>query len=163
MQRSVQKPKTVRGQGERIDLSEGGEKMQQGLAKLTLTVMEVLRQVLERQAMRRVESGTLSEEQVERMGVAFMQLSQEMGKLTKSLGLGSKELDVALGSLLKTGGQASLIDVLDRLIEKGAVVAGQVKISVSDVDLVGVDLLAMLYPIYGERRWLGGGLAIGDD
>ena len=45
MQRSVQKPKTTRGQGERIDLGEGGEKMQQGLAKLTLTVMEVLRQV----------------------------------------------------------------------------------------------------------------------
>ena len=33
-------------------------------------------------------------------------------------------------------------------------VAGQVRISVADVDLVGVDLLAMLYPIYGERRWL---------
>ena len=74
--------------------------MQQGLAKLTLTVMEVVRQVLERQAMRRVESGTLSEVEVERMGVAFMQLSQEMGKLSKSLGLGSKGLDVALGSLL---------------------------------------------------------------
>ena len=154
MQRAVQKPKTARGRGERIDLGEGGEKMQQGLAKLTLTVMEVVRQVLERQAMRRVESGTLSEVEVERMGVAFMQLSQEMGKLTKSLGLDSKELDVALGGLLKTGGKASLVDVLDRLIDRGAVVAGQVKISVSDVDLIGVDLLAMLYPIYGQRRWL---------
>jgi hypothetical protein len=152
-QRALQKPKT-RERGERIELGEGGEKMQQGLAKLTLTVMEVVRQVLERQAMRRVESGTLSEMEVERMGVAFMQLSQEMGKLTKSLGLGSKDLDVALGSLLKTGGKASLVDVLDRLIDKGAVVAGQVTISVSDVDLIGVDLLAMLYPIYGERRWL---------
>ena len=129
--------------------------MQDGLAKLTLTVMEVIRRVLERQAMRRVESGTLSEEQVDKMGVAFMQLSQEMGKLTKNLGLTQKELDSTLGSLLKTGGAASVVDVLDSLISKGAVVAGQVKLSVSDVDLVGVDLLAMLYPIYGERRWLG--------
>lgn len=163
MQRAVQKPKATRGSGDRIDLGEGGEKMQQGLAKLTLTVMEVVRRLLERQAMRRVESGTLSEEEVDRMGVAFMQLSKEMGKLTKSMGLGSKELDVALGSLLKTGGKASLVDVLDRLIESGAVVAGQVKISVSDVDLVGIDLLAMLYPIYGEKRWLDGGPVIGID
>jgi hypothetical protein len=163
LQRAVQKPKATRGSGDRIDLGEGGEKMQQGLAKLTLTVMEVVRRLLERQAMRRVESGTLSEEEVDRMGVAFMQLSKEMGKLTKSMGLGSKELDVALGSLLKTGGKASLVDVLDRLIESGAVVAGQVKISVSDVDLVGIDLLAMLYPIYGEKRWLDGGPVIGID
>ncbi len=139
---------------EKIDLGEGGEKMQQGLAKLTLTVMEVIRQVLERQALRRVESGTLTEEQVERMGVAFMQLGDEMGKLTKNLGLSQKELDSTLGSLLKTGGKASLVDVLDSLVARGAVVAGQVKLSVSDVDLVGVDLLAMLYPIYGQRRWL---------
>jgi hypothetical protein len=153
LQRSVPKPKVVREPG-RIDLGQGGEKMQDGLAKLTLTVMEVIRRVLERQAMRRVESGTLSEEQVDKMGVAFMQLSQEMGKLTKNLGLTQKELDSTLGSLLKTGGAASVVDVLDSLISKGAVVAGQVKLSVSDVDLVGVDLLAMLYPIYGERRWL---------
>ncbi len=160
MQRAVNKTKGTRDSGDRIDLGEGGQKMQQGLAKLTLTVMEVVRQLMERQAMRRVESGTLSEEEVERMGVAFMQLSREMAKLTKSLGLGSKELDVALGSLLKTGGKASLVDVLDRLIDRGAVVAGQVRISVSDVDLIGIDLLAMLYPVYGERRWLDDGPVI---
>ncbi len=135
-------------------MGEGGEKMQQGLAKLTLTIMEAVRLLLERQAMRRVESGTLSEEEVERMGVAFMQMSQEMTKVTKNLGFARKDLDVTLNSLLKTGGQASVVDLLDKLIDKGAVVAGQVKISVADVDLVGVDLLAMLYPIYGKRRWL---------
>jgi hypothetical protein len=154
LQRAVQKPKAKRPQGERIALGDGGEKMQQGLAKLTLTVMDLIRQVMERQAMRRVESGTLSEEEVERMGVAFMNLDEEMAKVTKSLGMRPKDLQTALGSLLKTGGQASLVDVLDRLIDTGAVVAGQVRLSVSDVDLVGVDLLAMLYPIYGERRWL---------
>jgi hypothetical protein len=77
-----------------------------------------------------------------------------MAKVTKSLGLRPKDLEATLGSLMKTGGKASLVDVLDRLIDTGAVVAGQVRLSVSDVDLVGVDLLAMLYPIYGERRWL---------
>jgi hypothetical protein len=160
LQRAVQRSKKPQVRRDRIDLGEGGEKMQQGLAKLTLTVMEILRRALERQAMRRVDSGTLSEEQVERMGVAFMQMGQEMALITKKMGLGPKELDATLGSLIRTAdgnlGNASLVDLLDRLLERGAVVAGQVKLSVSDVDLVGVDLLAMLYPIYGERGWLDG-------
>jgi hypothetical protein len=128
--------------------------------------MELVRRLLERQAMRRVESGTLTDEEVERMGVAFMQLSQEMGRVTKSLGIGPKELDATLGSLLRTGEglqKASLVDLLDRLIDRGAVVAGQVKVSVSDVDLIGIDLLAMLYPIYGERRWLDDTLVTRND
>jgi hypothetical protein len=154
LQRAVQKPREKRPVASKIELGEGGEKMQQGLAKLTLTIMEAVRLLLERQAVRRVESGTLSEEEVERMGVAFMQMSQEMTKVSKNLGFARKDLDVTLNSLLKTGGQASVVDLLDKLIDKGAVVAGQVKISVADVDLVGVDLLAMLYPIYGKRRWL---------
>ncbi len=155
----MQKSRELSGTGRSIDLGDGGEKMQQGLAKLTLEVMEILRQVLERQAMRRIETGTLSEEEVERMGLAFMQLKSEMSKLTKNLGLGPDELGNMLGSLLKTRGQlgnGSIVDLLDRLLERGAVVAGQVKISVADVDLVGVDLLAMLYPIYGNRGWLDG-------
>jgi Gas vesicle protein K/Gas vesicle protein len=155
LQRAVQKPKAPREQrGGGIALGDGGEKMQQGLAKLTLTVMELIRQVMERQAMRRVDSGTLTEEEVERMGVAFMNLDEEMTKVTKHLGLAPRDLQTTLGSLLKTGEKASLVDVLDRLVDRGAVVAGQIRLSVSDVDLVGVDLLAMLYPIYGERRWL---------
>jgi hypothetical protein len=154
LQRAVQRPREKKKALDKIELGSGGEKMQQGLARLTLTVMEVVRQVLERQAMRRVESGTLSEEEVERMGLAFMQLSREMAKVTRNLGFARKELDETLGSLLKTGEGASIVDMLDKLIDRGAVVAGQVKISVADVDLVGVDLLAMLYPIYGERRWL---------
>ena len=160
MQRAVQRSKKTRPPSGKIELGQGGEKMQQGLAKLTLTVMEVLRQALERQAIRRVESGTLSEDQVERMGVAFMQMGKEMARVTKKMGLGPKELDATLLSMLRTGdgrtGNASLVDLLDRLLERGAVVAGQVRVSVADVDLVGVDLLAMLYPIYGQRRWLDG-------
>jgi hypothetical protein len=158
LQRTAQR--SIKGQATsgRIDFGDSGEKMQQGLAKLTLTVMEMLRQVLERQAMRRVESGTLSEEEIERMGLAFMQLNKEMVGVTKKLGMSQEELGTTLSALLKgtgsLGGKHSLVDVLDRLLERGAVVAGQVKLSVSDVDLVGVDLLAMLYPIYGERRWL---------
>ena len=145
-------------QNETVALGEGGEKMQQGLAKLTLSVMEIIRRVLERQAVRRIDAGSLAEQDIERMGLAFMQLRTEMTLLAKNMGFRSGELNDVIGSLLKTAdgsiGSGSIVDVLDRLLERGAVVAGQVKVSVADVDLVGVDLLAMLYPIYGERRWL---------
>lgn len=155
----MQRPRRRRSSSSEIDLAEGGERMQQGLAKLTLTVMEVLRQVLERQALRRVESGSLTEEQIERMGVAFIQLRQKMAESAKGFGLKPKEIEASLGGLMKTGirglDRASLVDVLDHLFSKDVVIAGQLKISVADVDLVGLDLLAMLYPIKGDRRWLG--------
>jgi hypothetical protein len=132
--------------------------MQQGLAKLTLTIMEVIRQTLERQALRRVESGTMTEEEIERLGQAFMQLKEKMTEMSGTFGMKPGELTATLGALLKTGNRSldgvSLVDILDRLLDDGVVIAGQVKISVSDVDLIGLDLLAMLYPIYGQRRWL---------
>jgi hypothetical protein len=57
---------------------------------------------------------------------------------------------------VKTGDRqldgASLADVLDRLLNRGAVVAGQIRISVSDIDLLGLDLYAMLYPVYKGKR-----------
>jgi hypothetical protein len=159
LQRSVRKVRTRPAEPQPIDLGDGGEEMQQGLAKLTLTILEILRQVLERQAARRVESGTLSEEEVERLGLAFLHLAKKLAKVSESFGLRPEEITKGLDTLLKVGGKgqlrdASLVDLLDRLMGKGAVVAGQVRISVSEVDLIGVDLLAMLYPIYGERRWL---------
>src|SRR4051812_31146038 len=54
------------------------ERVEQGLAQLVLTVVELLRQLMERQALRRIEGGTLDEEQVERLGVALMRLEERM-------------------------------------------------------------------------------------
>jgi Gas vesicle protein len=82
-----------------------------------------------------------------------------MAESAKGFGLKPKDIDASIGGLMKTGisglDRASLVDVLDRLFSKDVVIAGQLKISVADVDLVGLDLLAMLYPIKGERSWLG--------
>lgn len=153
----------VRGRAARppkLDLGNGGKTTEQGLAKLTLTLMELIRQTLERQALRRVESGTLTEDEVERMGRAFMSLRQKLFEMSSSFGIPPGELSTQLGALIKTGNSAldslSLVDVLDRLLKEEVVIAGQVRVSVGDVDLIGLDLLAMLYPVYGERRWLDG-------
>lgn len=70
-----------------------------GLAKLVLTVVELLRQVLEHQAVRRMEGGTLSDVEVERMGLALLRLQERMTELKKVFGLSNEELNIDLGPL----------------------------------------------------------------
>ena len=130
-----------------------GEKLQKGLARLVLTIVELLRQLLERQAQRRVLSGTLSSEEVERLGLAFIQIKQKVNEISDQFGLTSNELDIKVGSLITKNAsetKTSLVEVLDKLLDKGTVVGGQVTISVADIDLIALDLLAMLSAVHGK-------------
>jgi hypothetical protein len=77
------------------------EGVEQGLAKLVLTLVEFLRQLLERQAIRRMEGGSLSDEEIERMGLALMRLEEKVHELADQFGLRKDELNVSLGSLGK--------------------------------------------------------------
>jgi hypothetical protein len=128
--------------------------LQNGLAGLVLTLAELLRQVLERQAVRRLDRNELSSEEVERLGVAFIELKKRIEELTEIFGITKENLNLNLGSLLKTGNkaldQSSLVDILDTCIQKGLVLTGKVRLSVADVDLVGLDLYAALHPITGK-------------
>lgn len=72
-----------------------------GLAKLVLTLVELIRELLERQAIRRVESGSLNDEEVERLGTAFMQLSEQMQRLKREFGFEDEDLNLDLGPLGK--------------------------------------------------------------
>ncbi len=73
--------------------------VEQGLAKLVLTLIELIRRLLEKQAIRRVEAGSLSEGQVERMGETFMKLEQKMAELKVAFGLEGEDLNLNLGPL----------------------------------------------------------------
>jgi hypothetical protein len=75
------------------------EKLERGLAQLVLTVIELLRQLMERQALRRIDGGTLSEEQVERLGQTFMELDKRMEQLRTEFGLTEEDLNLDLGPL----------------------------------------------------------------
>lgn len=75
------------------------EKVEQGLAQLVLTVIELLRQLMERQALRRMETGNLSDEQIERLGETFMKLDRRMRELTEHFGLEEGDLNLNLGPL----------------------------------------------------------------
>jgi hypothetical protein len=75
------------------------ERVEQGLAKLVLTLIELLRRLLEKQALRRIEAGSLTSEEIERMGVTFLRLEQKMAELRAHFGLEAEDLNLDLGPL----------------------------------------------------------------
>ena len=77
------------------------ENVERGLAQLVLTLVELLRQLMERQAVRRVEGGSLTDEEIERLGLTFMRLEERMAQLKESFGLEDEELNLDLGPLGK--------------------------------------------------------------
>ncbi len=82
---------------DRIDADP--EKVEQGLARLVLTVVELLRKVLEHQAIRRMDGGSLSDDEVERLGLALSRLDERMHELQDLFGLTAEDLKIDLGPL----------------------------------------------------------------
>jgi hypothetical protein len=81
----------------RIELSP--DNIEEGLAKLVLTLIDFLRQLLERQAIRRMEGGTLSDQEIEQMGEALMKLEAKIQELAEQFGLSPADLNIDLGPL----------------------------------------------------------------
>ena len=75
------------------------ESVEQGLAKLVLTLIEFIRRLLEAQAVRRMEGSDLSPEQIEDLGVALMKLEQRMQVLKAEFGLSDQDLNLDLGPI----------------------------------------------------------------
>ncbi len=75
------------------------DRVEQGLARLVLTLIELLRRVLEHQAIRRMDGGTLSDDEVERLGLALLKLSERMDELKATFGLTDADLNIDLGPL----------------------------------------------------------------
>jgi hypothetical protein len=75
------------------------ESVERGLVSLVLTLVELLRQLMERQALRRVDQGTLTDEQVENIGRTLMALEDRMAELREHFGLTREDLNLDLGPL----------------------------------------------------------------
>ena len=75
------------------------ESVERGLAQLVLTIVELLRQLMERQALRRVEAGGLTDDQIERLGQTLMLLAERMEELKEEFGLDDRDLNLDLGPL----------------------------------------------------------------
>ena len=70
-----------------------------GLAKLVLTLVELIRKLVEKQAMRRVDGGSLTDEEIERLGETLMNLELKMEELKKHFNLTDRDLNINLGPL----------------------------------------------------------------
>jgi hypothetical protein len=82
---------------DRIDAS--ADDIDAGLAKLVLTLIEFLRQVLEHQAVRRMEGGSLTDEEIENVGLALMRLEDRLAEIKAVFGLEGEDLNIDLGPL----------------------------------------------------------------
>jgi hypothetical protein len=85
------------GTTQRIDCNS--ENIEQGLARLVLSLIELLRRLLERQAIRRMEGGSLADAQIEEMGLALMKLEEKIRELASQFGLRPEDLNLDLGPL----------------------------------------------------------------
>ncbi len=83
----------------RLDAGDDPRSAERGLAALVLTVVELLRQLMERQALRRVEEGSVTDEQAERLGYTLMRLDERMPELIEESGLEPEDLNIDLGPL----------------------------------------------------------------
>jgi hypothetical protein len=100
----------ARGSGEGLDISDlapglperidaDANAAENGLARLVLTLIELLRKVLEHQAIRRMDGGGLTEAEVEKLGLAMLRLHKRMEDMKEVFGLSDEDLQVDLGPL----------------------------------------------------------------
>ncbi|MDD7940981.1 gas vesicle protein K [Actinomycetospora lutea] len=86
-----------RTRANRIEIDK--DAVRRDLMKLVLTIVELLRQLMERQAIRRVEQGDLTEQEEEDLGTSLMHLADAMDELTEQFGLTADDLNLDLGPL----------------------------------------------------------------
>lgn len=80
-------------------ISADPEEIENGLARLVLSIIELVRQLLERQALRRMDGGNLSEAEIESLGLSLMKLEEKMDELKRTFGLEGDDLNLKLGPI----------------------------------------------------------------
>ncbi len=80
-------------------LNTDQDKVDQGLAKLVLTIVDLLRRIMEHEALRRIDGDTLTDDEIERMGQTFQRLEEKMTEMCEHFGLEQDDLNLDLGPL----------------------------------------------------------------
>jgi hypothetical protein len=75
------------------------DRMKNGLGQLVLTLVKLLHELMEKQAIRRMESGSLGDDEIERLGAALMRQAEEIERLRVEFGLEEEDLDIDLGPI----------------------------------------------------------------
>lgn len=87
------------GRSARVRIEADREDVARGVAQLVMTLIELVRQLMERQALRRIDAGGLSDEKIEDLGRALMALEDRMEELREEFGLEEEDLNLDLGPL----------------------------------------------------------------
>ncbi|MDX1977433.1 MAG: gas vesicle protein K [Pseudanabaenaceae cyanobacterium bins.68] len=129
---------------------------QSGLASLVLTLVELLRQLMEAQVIRRMDQGQLTESEIERAAISLQTMQAQVLALCEVLELSPESLNLELGEagkLLPTPGsyypgqpsrEGTVLELLDRLITTGIVIEGDAEIGIAQIDLIKIKLRLML-------------------
>ena len=131
-------------------------KNEAGLAPLLLTVLELLRQLMEAQVIRRMEENLLSESELERAADSIQKLEEQILQLCETFEVDPAELNINLGdfgTLLpqsgsyypgETGSRPSVLELLDRLLNTGVVLDGEIDLGLAQLDLIHAKLRLVL-------------------
>jgi hypothetical protein len=131
------------------------DELGRGLARLVLTLLETIRQLMEKQARRRIRDGGLTEYEVERLGVSFMELENKISEMGRMFNLSKDDMRLGLADQdvhgARQGEFLSVVDLLDKVIEKGLIVFGDLGLSVADVELINLQLRLVISATRGSR------------
>ncbi|BAY27782.1 gas vesicle protein GvpK [Calothrix sp. NIES-2100] len=129
---------------------------QAGLVPLLLTVVELIRQLMEAQIIRRMEQECLTESDLERAAESLQKLEEQVLNLCQIFEIDPADLNIhlgELGSLLpragsyypgQTGNSPSVLELLDRLLNTGIVVDGEIDLGIAQIDLIHAKLRLVL-------------------
>ena len=133
-----------------------------------LTLVKLLHDVLERQAVRRMEAGRLTDAQIENVGAALFAQAEEILRLQRQFGFSDKDLSLALGvphgdavkgiampsaqSMTHSVESTNLADLLERILDKGVVVAGDISIKLVEVELLTIQLRLVICSVDKARE-----------
>ncbi len=127
-----------------------------GLAPLLLTVIELVRQLMEAQVIRRMENNELSDEDLDRASESLRKLEEQVLKLCEIFEIDPADLNLDLGevgSLLPKSGNyypgehstsPTILELLDRLLNTGVVLQGEIDLGLADIDLIHAKLQLIL-------------------
>lgn len=139
-----------------VNLNPTSSNQEAGLAPLLLTVTELLRQLMEAQVIRRMDSGLLTDEELDRAGDSLQRLEEEIIRLCNVFEIDPKDLNIDLGELgslmpkeegYYPGQQSqdpSILELLDRLLHTGVVINGNLDLGIAELSLIQAQLQLVL-------------------
>lgn len=142
--------------GEIVSLNKPAAKKDAGLAPLLLTVIELVRQLMEAQVIRRMEAGNLTDEELDRAAESLQQLQAQVIQFCEIFEIDPTDLNIDLGEvgtlLPKSSGyypgttseQPTILELLDRLLHTGVVVEGDVDLGLAQLNLIHAKLRLVL-------------------